>query len=115
MKKTLRIALVTIFTVGLMAGCGSSGSEKEKDALKLAQIACEMRQMGMNLSEGDFEGLTKFTQKMNEFTQAAQEMETKYGFTEENEEFENLIREALKKTDCKDVNLDDLFNFFDVE
>jgi len=117
MKNFLKISVLLFVTVFAMAGCGLFGgaNEKEKDALRLATLACEMRQIGLEMTEDNPDGLTKFTQKMEEFSKVAQEIEAKYGFTEENEEFDTLIRDALKKTDCKDIDLDDLFNFFKME
>jgi hypothetical protein len=112
MKKLMTIAGAFLFVAFIFAGCGGQKSEKEKDAQKLAEIACEMRLMGMQLNEGDFDGLTKFTQKMAEFSELAQSIETKYGIPEDDPEFEELIRKSLKETPCGDVELDDLFDFF---
>lgn len=101
-----------LFTVVFM-GCGSDpGNEKEKDAQKLADIMCDMRLIALNLEEGDFEGLTRFTQKMAEFSELSHEITHKYELQEDDEEFELLIRSGLRNTPCRDVDLDDLFDFF---
>jgi hypothetical protein len=113
MKTIIKMSAAFLFVAFIFAGCGGQKSEKEQDAQKLAEIACEMRIMGMELNEGDFEGLTKFTEKMAEFSELAQSIEAKYGIPEDDPEFEALIREALKETPCGDVELDDLFDFFE--
>lgn len=112
MKKMMKLLGMVLFGAILFASCGGQQSEKEKDAQKLAELACEMRLMALELDEGDFDGLTAFTQKMAEFSELAQSLEGKYGIAEDDQEFESMIREALKDTPCGDVDLDDLFDFF---
>jgi hypothetical protein len=112
MKKLLTMMSAVLFAAVVMTSCGGSGNEMEKDAKKLAEVACEMRMMALELDEGDFAGLSEFTQKMAEFSELAQEIETKYQIEEDDEEFEQLIRKALKSTPCGDIDLDDLFDFF---
>jgi hypothetical protein len=99
-----------LFATIVFAGCGSN--QMEKDAEKLAEIACELRIMAMNLDEGDIHGLNEFTQKMAQFAEMSKQMEEKHNLEESDPEFERLIREALKETPCGDVELEDLFDFF---
>lgn len=109
--KTLKRSLgLILFGALLLANCSSS--QIEKDAENLAEIACELRIMAMNLDEGDIHGLTEFTQKMAQFAEMSKEMEEKHNLKESDPEFERLIREALKETPCGDVELEDLFDFF---
>ncbi len=112
MKKLMSLIGMVLLGAVLVTSCAGQASEKEKDAQKLAELACEMRLMALDLDEGDFEGLAAFTQKMAEYSELAQSIESKYGITEDDQEFESMIREALKETPCGDVDLDDLFDFF---
>lgn len=106
----MRSAGFILFGIFLLVGCGSN--QMEKDAEKLAEVACELRIMAMNLDEGDIHGLTEFTQKMAMFAEMSKEMEARHNLSENDPEFEKLIREALKHTECGEVELEDLFDFF---
>ncbi len=112
MKRVMTSIGAVLFAVLIMTGCGAGNSEMKEDARKVAEMACEMRLMALEMEEDDFDGLTNFTQKMSEFSELVQEIDAKYEFEEGDEEFENLIREQLKKTPCGDIELDDLFDFF---
>lgn len=112
MRRLMTTAGVMLFAVLIMTSCGAGESEMEKDARKVAEKACELRLMALNMEEDDFEGISEFTGKMAEFSELVQEIDNKYQFDEEDTEFEELIREQLKKTPCEDVELDDLFDFF---
>ncbi|TVQ11794.1 MAG: hypothetical protein EA361_12125 [Bacteroidetes bacterium] len=112
MKRVMTTVGMVLFAVLIMTGCGAGSNEMEKDARKVAEKACEMRLMALSIEEGDFDGLTQFTQKMAEFSELVQEIDNKYDFDADDEEFEELIREQLKKTPCGDIELDDLFDFF---
>jgi len=110
MKNLMRS--VGLILLGIFFSIGCVSSQKENDAEKLAEVACELRIMAMNLDEGDIHGLTEFTQKMAHFAEMSKEMEEKHNLKESDPEFERLIREALKETPCGDIELEDLFDFF---
>jgi site-specific DNA-adenine methylase len=113
MKQFLKVAGAVVLAVFIFQACSKKENEKERDVQKLADIACEMRVIALSLNESDFEGLTRFTQKMAEFSELSNEISTKYNITdEEDEEFEQLLRNSLLNTPCRDVDLDDLFDFF---
>lgn len=112
MKRVMTTAGAMLFAVLIMSSCGAGDSEMEEDARRVAEMACEMRLMAMDMEEEDIEGITEFTEKMTEFSELLEEIDSKYEFDEEDTEFEELIREQLKKTPCEDVDLDNLFDFF---
>ena len=113
MKKVITIMGFVMVASLMFTHCGTgAGSEKERDAREVAEMACEMRMMILNMDEGDFDGFTQFTEKMAEFAELMEELEAKYGEEVESDEFEELIRKGLKRTPCGDVELEDLFDFF---
>jgi hypothetical protein len=113
MKMMLRWGGSLLFSMLILVGCaGNTETQKERDVQRLADLACEMRITALNLTENDFEGLQKFNEIMEEFAAHSQEMTQKYNITDEDEEFEQMIRDALLNTPCREVDLDDLFDFF---
>ncbi|MFW5687781.1 MAG: hypothetical protein ACOCXV_02530, partial [Bacteroidota bacterium] len=90
MKKTIvkmgMVLLVSLF----MINCAGTESEKEKDAKKVAEMACELRQIALNMSEDNFEEFSNFTLKMEEYGNLMKELEGKYENLSEDEEFEEM-------------------------
>jgi hypothetical protein len=112
MKKLISWVGVIVLAIVLFHACAPKRDQKQQDVQRLADLACEMRIIALNLTENDYEGLQRFTETMTEFSELSQEMTQKYNITDEDEEFEQMLRDALLNTHCSDVDLDDLFDFF---
>jgi outer membrane murein-binding lipoprotein Lpp len=112
MKKSIMKVGVILLVSLFMASCAGAESEKEKDAKRVAEMACEMRLIALEMEEDSFEEFSNFAAKMEEFGTLMQELEDKYEDLADDDEFEEMIRKSLKKTPCGDVDLDDIFDFF---